>query len=100
MVTGQTFADDFTCHFRGEIMPSSCRILLHKLPKVERVLWRLRAEGKNPGPTSLPLALGTFATETARSYLNHVEEGHKVDQVFCDLVDQYSERNCRHMCVS
>jgi len=62
-------------------------------------LWRSRTGRKSPKASFNPLPIEAFATETASSYPNPVEESYKVDQVFCNLVDQYGE-NRRHKFVS
>jgi hypothetical protein len=81
-------------------MSSSCCISVTQAPKVERWGCGVRELRANPPKASFnPLPIVAFATETANSYPNPVEESYKVDQVFCNLVDQYSE-NRRHKFVS
>ena len=62
-------------------------------------LWRSRTGRESPKASFNPLPIEAFATETASSYPNPVEESYKVDQVFCNLVDKYGE-NRRHKFVS
>jgi hypothetical protein len=81
-------------------MSSSYCISVTQAPKVERWGCGVRELSANPPkPASIPCPIVAFATETASSYPNPVEESYKVDQVFCNLVDQYSEEPRAQVCI-